>query len=265
MRKILLLATLFIGFCFNQGTAQTCTPIPIPLAGIYPNPLIDATLPAGEVGTSYFTAITIIVAGDTTIDLSAIIGFPVPPIQANIAYQVVNGISDLPPGLTTACNPSDCIILGDSSGCVAISGTPTQAGTYAPNMSTEISIVVPQGTPVIGGDTIALPIPGLTYDLEVTEPTVSIDDLNGNGIALTDMGPNPFHTTTRIHYTTPKPGTVSFMVRDLNGKTMYQYDYRAAAGENILEFDRNGLASGIYFATVSNGESAATMKMVIID
>ena len=265
MRKILLLATLFTSFCFTQGIAQVCNPLPIPIAGVYPNPLIDATLPSGEVGTAYSTAITIIVAGDTTIDLSDIIGFPVPPIQANIASQRVNGMSDLPPGLSYACNPSDCMVMGDSSGCVAITGTPTMAGNYAPNMDTEIGVVVPQSTPVIGGDTIFLPIPGLTYDLEITDPTVSIDDINEDEVALLDFGPNPFNSTTKIHYATAKPGMVSFTVRDLNGKSMYEYSYRATTGENVLEFDRQGMASGIYFATISNGQSAATLKLVIID
>ncbi len=265
MRKTLLLTTLLFSFCFTQGIAQVCTPIPLPLAGVYPNPLIDSNLPAGEVGVAYSTTILVIVAGDTTIDLSPLIGFPVPPITANIVGQRINAIGSLPPGLSYACNPSTCEILADSAGCVAITGTPTMAGTYQPNMDTEIGIVIPSGTPVIGGDTIYLPIPGLNYDLEVTQPTVSIDDIHENAIALLEMGPNPFHTSTQIHFTSPKPGTVSFMVRDLSGRTMHQSESRAVVGDNSIRFDRNGLSSGIYFGTLSNGESEATFKMVIID
>lgn len=265
MRKILLLSTLFVGFCFTQGIAQVCTPLPIPLAGIYPNPLIDSNLPAGEVGSSYSTTISVIVAGDTTIDLSPIIGFPVPPVMANIAGQRINSIDALPPGMSYACFPSSCDIMADSAGCVAISGTPTTAGSYQPVMDTEIGIIVPAATPVIGGDTIFIPIPGLTYDLEVTDPTVAIDDINANSIALLEQGPNPFHTYTNIHYSAPRPGTVSFQVRDLTGKVMYQNASRAIAGENTIRFERNGLSSGIYLATLSNGDSDATFKMVIID
>lgn len=265
MRKTLLFATLLIGFCFTQGMAQVCTPIPLPLAGIYPNPLIDSNLPAGEVGTAYSTTILVIVAGDTTIDLSPLIGFPVPAVEANIAGQRINSIDALPPGLTYGCNPSSCEIMADSAGCVGISGTPTTAGTYNPSMNTEIGIIVPPATPVIGGDTVWLPIPGLTYDLEITDPTVSIDGINENAIALLEMGPNPFHTSTQIHFTAPKPGMVSFNVRDLSGRTMYQNESRVVAGDNSIRFNRNGLATGIYFGTLSNGESEATFKMVIID
>ncbi len=265
MRKSLLIITLLTSFCFTWGVAQVCIPISLPLAGVYPNPLIDSNLPTGEQGTPYYTFFLVVVAGDTTIDLSPIIGFPGITVTADIIGQRINSIDSLPPGLSYACNPSTCEILADSAGCVAVSGIPTAAGTYQPVMDTEIGILIPPGTPVLGGDTIYLPIPGLTYDLEVTPSSVSIDDIEENTISLLEMGPNPFHTSTEVHFSAPEPGTISFEVRDLSGRAIYQNEFRTIAGTNSVSFDRHGIGSGIYIGTLSDGKRKATFKMTIID
>lgn len=269
MRKILFVVALLASFSVQQIHAQACDPVPIlvnlGLAGIYPNPLLNASLPDGTVGVPYSEVITIIAIGDTTIDLSPLVGFPVPAVTAEVAAQVLNDITDLPPGLTYACNPVDCTVEGDSAGCIIIQGTPTMGGDFNPNMDTDLGIIVPATVPIIGGTTQYLPIPGLTYDLTVNDPSVGIDDINPETIAVIQNGPNPFHTFTEVQYHAPKPGQIDFFVSDLTGKQMARNSYRAVAGTNTLRFERNGLASGIYFATLSNGENAATFKMVILD
>jgi len=269
MRKILFVVALLAGFNLQQAHAQACDPVPalvnLGLAGIYPNPLINSGLPDGTVGVAYSQVITIIAIGDTTIDLSPLVGFPVPPVTAEVAEQVLNNITDLPPGLTFACSPMDCTVEGDSAGCIIIQGTPTMGGTYNPNMDTDIGIIVPTTVPVIGGTTQYLPVPGLTYDLTVNDPSVGIDDFNPAVISVIQNSPNPFAVSTEVQYHAPKPGQIEFTVTDLTGMQMARTSYRAAAGSNTLRFERNGLASGIYFATLSNGENAATFKMIILD
>lgn len=270
MRKILLLFSFIAAFGIQQAWSQAaCTPnsilVTLGIPGIYPNPIQSADLPDGMVNTPYSTTLTLIVLGDTTIDLSGIIGFPVPPVQATIEAQRINNISGLPAGVNYACEPNNCVVMGDSAGCIVIQGTPTAAGSFSLDVDTEIGVVVPQGTPVIGGQVIYLPIPGISYNLEIDSNSVGIAELRDDVFSVVQNGPNPFRDVTEIHFNSPKPTQVGFQVTDMTGKVHHQAQHRAAAGTNTIRFEANGLAPGIYFYTLSNGEQSVTHKMVIID
>jgi len=92
---------------------------------------------------------------------------------------------------------------------------------------------------------------------------------NENGIpyeySLLQNYPNPFNPSTTITYGLPKNGFVKISVRDILGRELAVIvnEYKNAGVHNI-EFDASGLASGIYFYTLSAGEQIITRKMLLI-
>jgi hypothetical protein len=170
MRKTLL--TMFIalmGVGANVAHAQVCTPDPTALflgiPGIYPNPAITSNLTAGNQGQAYSETMTIMVPQDTTIDLSAFIGFPFPAISVSVNFQEVTAITGLPTGLNYTCDLSNCQWGGGVNGCIKLDGTPTQGGSFNVGMSTGYNVSVPQQVPVIGGSAITIPIPWFELDI----------------------------------------------------------------------------------------------------
>lgn len=269
MRKLILLICIAASMGFQQAWSQACTPnsflVSLGIPGIYPNPLQNSNLPDGTVNSPYSVTLTLIVVGDTTIDLSQQVGLPIPPVTADISDQRINNISGLPPGLSYACEPSSCSILGDSAGCIIIQGTPTTVGSYVLGVDTELGIAVPAAVPVIGGQIVYIPIPGLNYDMEVKSSGVGIEELRDDVFSVVQNGPNPFSDFTEIHFNSPKPAKVGFQVVDISGKVHHAAEHRASAGLNMIRFEAEDLAPGIYFYTLSNGEQSITHKMVLVD
>jgi hypothetical protein len=263
MRKILLPIAFCLILGVSPGIAQVCTPFPIPLPGVYPNPLITSSLPDGQVGSTYGTTITAVVIKDTTLDLSVFLP-GAPTLTVAVAYQRISNVTGLPPGLSYACNISSCDIPGDSSGCVQISGIPTAAGSYTVGLVTSYGIEIPTSVPLIGGTIQNLPIPGISWTMDVMGG-VGIEELAGDRFSVVQNGPNPFRGSTDVYYNTPKPGQVSLTVMDISGRVLHERTVRAAAGQNVLSIDASGYAPGIYLFRLSNGEQSVTQKMIVTE
>jgi hypothetical protein len=266
MRKTLL--TMFIalmGVGANMAHAQVCTPDPVALLlgipGIYPNPAITSSLTSGNQGQAYSDRFTIMVPQDTTIDLSAVIGFPFPAISVSVNYQEVTAITGLPTGLNYTCDITNCQWGGGVNGCIKIDGTPTQGGTFSVGMTTRYNVTVPQNVPVVGGTAVNVPIPGLSWTLDIT--AVGVADAKIEGLSIAQNTPNPFHGTTAIKYFAAKPMNLQFTVTDLAGKQLHSEIVRASLGENAIQFDATDFAPGIYLYRIGNGEKSVTSKMVV--
>lgn len=263
MRNLLLLIAFSLTIGVSGGIAQICTPIPIPLPGVYPNPLVTPDLPDGDVGVNYSTTITLVVVEDTMIDLSVF--YPgLPTIPVSVDYQKINNISGLPNALTYACDIPTCEVPGNGSGCALISGIPDSAGTYAVELESVIGFTVPASIPIIGGTVQEIPVPGVGWNMEV-QNNVGIEELETDRFSVVQNGPNPFRGSTEIHFNSPKPTKVLFSVMDISGHVLHTRTERASVGENILRFDAEGYAPGIYLYRLSNGEQAITQKMIVID
>jgi hypothetical protein len=265
MRKILLLLFAFAsGIGFAQ--AQTvCTPNPLfaslGIPGVYPNPLQSSSIDPGQQGVAYQFVFTMIVPADTTLDLSSVVGFPIPPVTVSVNYQEVTGLTGLPQGLNYQCDISNCQWVGGQNGCLKLSGIPTESGTFTVGMTTGYNVNVPAGVPVIGGAPLTVPIPGISWDYEVT--AVGIEDLRSDVFGITQNTPNPFHGSTKIIFNAPKPSSIEMVVFDLSGKQVAQMSQRATMGINKLEFDGSELAPGVYIYHLSNGEQMVSSKMVV--
>ncbi|MFC1480744.1 T9SS type A sorting domain-containing protein [Candidatus Neomarinimicrobiota bacterium] len=84
-------------------------------------------------------------------------------------------------------------------------------------------------------------------------------------IALQQNYPNPFNPTTSISYTVPQGGKISLIVYDINGREVARLseDYKIP-GQHKVQWNGQGLPSGIYIARLATLEYSKSIKMVLL-
>ena len=259
MKKLAILMVVALTAFAGTAIAQ-CSPNPaFTSAGIFPLP--SSPLPTGTVGTAYAQVLTVNVPQDTTINLSALIGFPVPPVNVVVNSQTIGAITGLPAGLTGTSNPVSGILAGGASGCIDIAGTPTTSGQYVIQIPTTLNITVPGSVPIIGGTNQDIPSP-VPYNMEVAG-TVAIADGNIPEFSLAQNAPNPAHDVTIIKYAVRELSNVALEVMDLQGRTVYQTQADAVVGWQQFRLDLSTFPSGIYLYRLSNGTQSLVNKMLV--
>ena len=191
MKKIIITLSVFLTYTMG-GNAQ-CTPNPIftmsPIPGVYPPNIPVSGIPLvgisdGQVNVPYSQTLTLVVLEDTTMDISFLLDMIDPTItplmnSAGISTvmtvdvnHVTYDITGLPNNLTYACDINSCQYPSGVNGCIAISGTPIQSGTFPIDVNMTINVQIPAITiPVVG--TVIYPgsgqdipsFPGQQYDL----------------------------------------------------------------------------------------------------
>ncbi|HMO38699.1 MAG TPA: T9SS type A sorting domain-containing protein [Saprospiraceae bacterium] len=263
MKKILLLLCLGVAM-WNTALAQTCEPaqnLPDSLVGVIPFPF-DATLnPTGGINDTacvnepFEFVFTLVVP-----DIFELGGVSLPLRSINLSAQ--GAISNLPNGITYACDPPNCIFPADTSGCVVLYGTVMDtAGIYDLQIAGVVSTVF-----------IDLPLsfpdpnifPG-NYFLHVREQgqctPSNTRDLGSLGVSAT-VQPNPFNGFAQIVINTPLGGDFDFIVSDLLGRRVARQRVHLINGENTIPFDGGHLAPGVYIYTLSDGQRQLSGKMV---
>ena len=83
--------------------------------------------------------------------------------------------------------------------------------------------------------------------------------------ALAQNYPNPFNPSTVIGFSIPKAGKVKLQIFNILGQTVRTLlDGPMAAGEYHIDFDANGLPSGIYFYRLTHASGTSTRKMALV-
>jgi hypothetical protein len=106
------------------------------------------------------------------------------------------------------------------------------------------------------------------YD-PVTGAIIGIQNISSevpDGYSLNQNFPNPFNPMTKIRFELPKSGNVTLKVFNTAGqlvKVLAESEF-TGAGTKEVSFDGTGLASGVYFYTLSVGEFRETKKMVLV-
>jgi photosystem II stability/assembly factor-like uncharacterized protein len=97
---------------------------------------------------------------------------------------------------------------------------------------------------------------------------VSVDneiDFRPDGFILEQNYPNPFNPTTIIRYQIPEISFVTIKVYDVLGNEISRMvNEEKPAGEYGVEFDGDGLTSGIYFYQLRAGDYTDTKKMILL-
>ncbi|MBI5059928.1 carboxypeptidase regulatory-like domain-containing protein [candidate division KSB1 bacterium] len=77
--------------------------------------------------------------------------------------------------------------------------------------------------------------------------------------------PNPFNPSTIINYNIPTTGTVRLAVYDVTGREVaVLFNGTQAAGSYAVNFNANGMGSGIYFYRLTAGSTSLTNKMMLL-
>lgn len=109
----------------------------------------------------------------------------------------------------------------------------------------------------------------LNNSLEIIETgsaDINYNEINNlNNFKLEQNYPNPFNPATKIKYFVPHNSYVTLKVYNLIGelKKILVQDYKNI-GEHLIEFNANGLNSGIYFYVLSAGEFISSNKMILL-
>ena len=98
----------------------------------------------------------------------------------------------------------------------------------------------------------------------VTNLNIS-ENLQPESFKLFQNYPNPFNPGTTISYTLPNSGNVTFKIYNILGDEVATLINEVKpAGNYEVEFNANGLASGIYFYQLKAGEFVQTKKMILM-
>ncbi|NUO18222.1 T9SS type A sorting domain-containing protein [bacterium] len=77
--------------------------------------------------------------------------------------------------------------------------------------------------------------------------------------------PNPFNSATRINFMLEQSGRTELRIYDTLGREVATLmDEVRQAGPQTVKWEANGVASGLYFAQLVQGEQSQTLKMVLL-
>ncbi len=84
-----------------------------------------------------------------------------------------------------------------------------------------------------------------------------------SGFSVKQNYPNPFSDQTQLEIMLKNSADVNVKVTNLLGESILENNYTFSSGPHTMVFNRNGLASGVYYYTVKVGDESITRKMII--
>ena len=234
MKKLLLL--LFAFTAYNLSISQ-CTPDPLYADsswGIWPDE--QTNFMSGDIGVAYQQIINFKVPIDAGDIDSAFAGVPVDSV-------VLNNVSNLPPGISYACNVPSCTWYGDSAGCANIDGMPTTNGSFQITLD------------ITGWVTIFFnPFPQtFTYDGYVINiGPVGIDSyhLTTNTFKLDNAIPNPANNECKVQFVSGKNVSANYKLTNLLGEIIESYPINGVRGVNDVYINTSLLQNGVYMYSI---------------
>ena len=276
MRKLIIILSIFLTYTMI-GNAQ-CTPNPIftlsPIPGVYPPNIPIAGIPLvgisdGQVSVPYSQTLTLVVLEDTTMDIGFLLDMIDPTItplmnSAGISTlmtvnvnHVTYDITGLPNNLTYACDINSCQYPSGINGCIVISGTSIQNGTFPIDVNMTINVQIPAITiPVIG--TVIYPgsgqdiptFPGQQYDLFIDGSSgVEVQE-----IEKFTMYPNPTSDVAFLKVT----GKRNIKIYDNLGRILLE---KKAISEITLAKEQ--LGTGLFIIEITDKNKIWQEKLII--
>jgi hypothetical protein len=200
----------------------------------------------------------------------------------------------LPSGLSWSTNNSTNTFAGGAAGAILVQGTTYDtAGQYKIRLIVHVNVQVPflgavtQGpydaesqtglayrvrvkncgcaTPFIDNspaDSVRVFIP---YSCDSTTGGSCINSINeiSNDISNVSVVPNPFSSSANLMFNSSIEGTYTVRMTNLIGAVVSSEEKNIVHGSNDITIERNGLSSGIYLLSISNGSSSIIRKVII--
>lgn len=250
-KKILSVISLFFIFLNVNRSFSQCIPNTGNTALITPD--TTTNFASGTDGVAYSQIVYVHPPTDTT---AVVAGFPVTvdPVDS----IVLNSITNLPPGLSYVCNPSNCVFLGGVSGCIAITGTPTTPGYY------QLQIIITaygkiQGTSfaVFATDTVN------AYHININV-NASVPQINQNSnFQLLEIGKNQVPDFMTLKMNSPVLTSADFSIFNILGKNVYSKPALLKQGINSIDFSTKNLSPGVYILTLKKEPYVLLRRFVI--
>lgn len=235
----LFLFALFLGIVF-QSYSQCDPDTNYKNPGIYPNPLEN--LDTAEVNIPYSEIMTAVIPKDTLV------------FGNRIPFDSIGVIKfdGLPYGFTWETNTLSGYWLGNSSGCLKISGmaSDTQSGIYPLDIK------------------VRAIISGLVNDQKVPGYYIYIKNNNTNIVSLDDDNQyivcfNKNSQKIQLLGKSSQIELMNFTIYNLNGQNVFSKKINVSQGINSYDIDVKNLVSGIYFVNLSTIYGQKTYKVFI--
>ncbi|PIQ29676.1 MAG: hypothetical protein COW63_11870 [Bacteroidetes bacterium CG18_big_fil_WC_8_21_14_2_50_41_14] len=100
--------------------------------------------------------------------------------------------------------------------------------------------------------------------LEISPLPVNVTDNVAQSLEISQNFPNPFNGKTYVEVTLNEASNVSMEVYTLTGQKVAMSDYGyKTTGSHTIAIDASPLNTGVYFYTITAGESKVTRKMMV--
>lgn len=194
-------------------------------------------------------------------------GFTAGLVSASL--PTTGGVTNLPGGLTYACDPPNCVFNVNTLGCIVLYGTPNAPSASLPDtldLKIKASVITNLGPFPFPVDIPGPAVPGNYY--LIVKPAGAVCAVSptfdpSTHIASIKNTPNPFSGQTLIEVEAIESGDFRFEVFDLLGQRVHANTVRLETGANRFQFDAGNLANGTYLYSLSNGIGRAAKRMVV--
>jgi hypothetical protein len=99
-----------------------------------------------------------------------------------------------------------------------------------------------------------------SMDNFVTQSTVGIEELSA--IKSLSMFPNPANQFAILNYVANLNTELQIAISDITGKEIQKHYTQTSIGTNIEKLNVEGLKSGVYFITISDGNNSKNIKLI---
>lgn len=240
------------------------------MAGVYPLPYDMATNPEGGVPDSACLNKPFQFVFNAVVSEQITLGGSEVPLDS-LVLETTGAVSNLPAGMTYACDPPSCSFPKNSVGCVVIYGTASDMANLGDNFMVITATVYSPFFP--GGTSLAFPnplfFPG-SYSLYVhpedyADCSVVVVNAGEVFTSLEEirMYPNPVNDMANFLLTSTKNTNYEFTVSNMMGQMVHQQTIPAVQGETAFLYSTSELPNGIYLYTFREGQSVITRKMVV--
>jgi hypothetical protein len=109
-------------------------------------------------------------------------------------------------------------------------------------------------------------IQNIQFIAHVKTDAAGVNDYHSSDLSIKQNEPNPFTGSTSIPFVMNVNGDVTLLITDLTGRHIAAVrEENLSAGTHRISFDASGLEPGIYFYTLTSGNSGVTRKMTVIN
>lgn len=101
------------------------------------------------------------------------------------------------------------------------------------------------------------------YEGSPSDDVIAVGISETNAFDYFSMYPNPTDNELNVEFSLNQSEEVQIIIQDLQGKKIQQHRIEANAGSNIVMFDTNALAPGVYFLNIKTPNGIKTEQFIV--